>query len=65
MANRVDAVAKFANDTEYGLQASVWTCNLKVTHMMARKIKAGTICIEMGKDVMEHYTETRSVAARP
>jgi len=82
----LDAVAKFANDTEYGLQASVWTRNLKVAHIMARKIKAGTICInthnygdpawpfggfkqsgwgrEMGKEVMEHYTETKSVAAR-
>ena len=35
----------FQNDTDYGLQASVWTRNLKVAHMMARKIKAGTICI--------------------
>jgi phenylacetaldehyde dehydrogenase len=65
---------------------SVWTRNLKVAHMMARKIKAGTICInthnygdpawpfggykqsgwgrEMGKEVMEHYTETKAVAAR-
>ena len=82
----LDAVAKFANDTEYGLQASVWTQNLRVAHTMARKIKAGTICInthnygdpawpfggfkqsgwgrEMGKEVMEHYTETKSVAAR-
>jgi phenylacetaldehyde dehydrogenase len=82
----LDAVAQFANDTEYGLQASVWTQNLRVAHMMARKIKAGTICInnhnygdpawpfggykqsgwgrEMGKEVMEHYTETKSVAAR-
>ncbi|WP_245476029.1 aldehyde dehydrogenase family protein [Mesorhizobium sp. M7A.F.Ca.US.006.01.1.1] len=82
----LDAVAKFANDTEYGLLASVWTRNLKVAHMMARKIKAGMICInahnygdaawpfggykqsgwgrEMGKEVMEHYTETKSVAAR-
>jgi len=82
----LDAIARFANDTEYGLQASVWTQNLKVAHMMARKIKAGTICInthnygdpawpfggykqsgwgrEMGKEVMEHYTETKSVAAR-
>ncbi|MGJ4860454.1 aldehyde dehydrogenase family protein [Labrys sp. La1] len=82
----LDAVARFANDTEYGLQASVWTRNLKVAHMMARKIKAGTICInthnygdpawpfggykqsgwgrEMGKEVMEHYTETKAVAAR-
>ena len=82
----LDAVAKFANDTEYGLQASVWTRNLKVAHVMARKIRAGTICInthnygdpawpfggfkqsgwgrEMGKEVMEHYTETKAVAAR-
>jgi phenylacetaldehyde dehydrogenase len=82
----LDEVAKFANDTEYGLQASVWTRNLKVAHMMARKIKAGTICInnhnygdpawpfggykqsgwgrEMGKEVMEHYTETKAVAAK-
>ena len=80
----LDAVAKFANDTEYGLQASVWTRNLKVAHMMAKKIKAGTICVnnhnysepawpfggykqsgwgrEMGKEVMENYTETKSVA---
>ena len=81
----LEAVAKFANDTEYGLQASVWTRNLKVAHMMARKIRAGTICInnhnygdpawpfggykqsgwgrEMGKEVMEHYTETKAIAA--
>src|SRR5229473_3182548 len=41
----LDAVAKFANDTEYGLSASVWTQNLRVAHLMARKIKAGTVCI--------------------
>jgi phenylacetaldehyde dehydrogenase len=84
--DHLDAVAKFANDTEYGLHASVWTKNLTVAHTMARKIRAGTICInthnygdpawpfggykqsgwgrEMGKEVMEHYTETKSVAAR-
>jgi phenylacetaldehyde dehydrogenase len=82
----LDAVAKFANDTEYGLQASIWTRNLSVAHRLARKIKAGTVCInthnygdpawpfggykqsgwgrEMGKEVMEHYTETKSVAAK-
>ena len=80
----LDAVAKFANDTEYGLQASIWTRNLRVAHTLARKIKAGTICVnthnygdpawpfggfkqsgwgrEMGKEVMENYTETKSVA---
>ena len=82
--DNLDHVAKFANDTEYGLQASIWTHNLKVAHSLARKIKAGTICVnnhnygdpawpfggykqsgwgrEMGKEVMEHYTETKSVA---
>jgi phenylacetaldehyde dehydrogenase len=82
----LDAVARFANDTEYGLQASIWTQNLSLAHRMARRIKAGTICInthnygdpawpfggykqsgwgrEMGKEVMEHYTETKAVAAR-
>ena len=80
----LDAVAKFANDTEYGLQASVWTRNLKVAHTMARRSKpapsASTVTItaiplwpfggykqsgwgrEMGKEVMENYTETKSVA---
>ena len=80
----LDAVAKFANDTEYGLSSSVWTRNLKGAHLMARKIRAGTVCInthnygdpawpfggfkqsgwgrEMGKEVTEHYTETKSVA---
>src|ERR1700723_2218582 len=82
----LDAVAKFANDTEYGLSSSVWTQNLKAAHLMARKIRSGTVCInthnygdpawpfggykqsgwgrEMGKEVMEHYTETKAVAAR-
>jgi phenylacetaldehyde dehydrogenase len=82
----LDAVAKFANDTEYGLSSSVWTRNLKAAHMMARKIRAGTVCVnthnygdpawpfggykqsgwgrEMGKEVMEHYTETKAVAVR-
>jgi hypothetical protein len=59
--------------------------NLKVAHSLARKIKAGAICVnihnygdpawpfggfkqsgwgrEMGQEVMEHYTETKSVAS--
>lgn len=83
---RFEGLIRLENDTEYGLQASVWTQNLRVAHTMARKIKAGTICInthnygdpawpfggykqsgwgrEMGKEVLEHYTETKSVAAR-
>jgi phenylacetaldehyde dehydrogenase len=83
--NDLDSIARFANDTSFGLMASVWTRDLKTAHLMARKIRAGMICInahnfadpawpfggfkqsgwgrEMGKEVMEHYTETKSVAA--
>lgn len=82
----LDSVAKFANDTQYGLQASIWTRDLRTAHMLARKIRSGTVCInahnygdpawpfggykqsgwgrEMGKEVLEHYTETKSVAVR-
>lgn len=82
----LDSVAAFANDTEYGLSSSIWTTNLSVAHMMARKIRAGTVGInthnfsdpawpfggykqsgwgrEMGKEVLEHYTETKAIAAR-
>jgi phenylacetaldehyde dehydrogenase len=45
--DNLDQVAKFANDTEYELQASIWTKNLKVAHSVARKIKAGTICVNI------------------
>lgn len=34
-----------ANDTDYGLQASLFTSNLKVAHRMARELKAGTISV--------------------
>ncbi len=32
-----------ANDTDYGLAASVWTTNLKTAHSIAPKINAGTV----------------------
>ena len=82
----LDSIAKFANDTEYGLSASIWTQDLTRAHTLARKIRAGTVWInthnwgdaafpfggykqsgwgrEMGKEVMEHYTETKAVGAR-
>lgn len=82
----IDSIASFANDTKYGLQASVWTNNLSLAHIMASKIKSGTVCVnnhnyvnpawpfggfkqsgwgrEMGKEGIEHYTETKSIAVK-
>ena len=82
----LDSIAKFANDTEYGLSASIWTQDLTKAHTLARKIRAGTVWVnthnwgdaalpfggykqsgwgrEMGKEVMEHYTETKAVGVR-
>ena len=41
----VDEVAALANDTKYGLAASIWTSNLSFAHRMARRIKAGTVWV--------------------
>lgn len=40
-----DEVIALANDTEYGLAASVWTENLSHAHRMADQIKAGTVWV--------------------
>ncbi|WP_089951636.1 aldehyde dehydrogenase family protein [Lentzea xinjiangensis] len=39
-----DAIAK-ANDTEYGLAASIWTTNLTTAHRMAAGVQAGTVWV--------------------
>jgi len=39
----LDAVAKAANDTEYGLAASIWTRDISAMHKLAAKIKAGMV----------------------
>ena len=39
----LDAVAKAANDTMYGLAASIWTRDVSAMHKMAAKLKAGMI----------------------
>lgn len=79
----VNDIAHIANDSDYGLAASIWTNDIRRAHAMAGKIKAGTVWInchnvldpsvpfggvkqsgfgrEMGKAVIEQYTETKSV----
>ena len=39
----LDEVAKAANDTLYGLGASIWTKDLSSMHKLAAKIKSGTV----------------------
>ncbi|MBM3516142.1 MAG: aldehyde dehydrogenase family protein [Alphaproteobacteria bacterium] len=41
----LDAVAKLANDTAFGLVGSIWTKNLAIAHKLAARIKAGTMGI--------------------
>jgi phenylacetaldehyde dehydrogenase len=44
-AGDLDGVVAAANDTVYGLHASLWTQNLRDAHQLARRIKAGNVCI--------------------
>jgi phenylacetaldehyde dehydrogenase len=41
----LDDIAAFANDTPYGLAASVWSNDLKAVHRLVPKIKAGTVWV--------------------
>lgn len=41
----LDRIAKEANDTVYGLSASIWTQDISIANKLARKIKAGTVWI--------------------
>ncbi|CAE6480181.1 unnamed protein product [Rhizoctonia solani] len=38
-------VIRRANDTEYGLSASIWGKDMKVVERIARQIQAGTVCM--------------------
>jgi phenylacetaldehyde dehydrogenase len=41
----VDQIASQANDTNYGLAASVWTQDLSLAHRLAKRIEAGTVWV--------------------
>ncbi len=41
----IDEAVSLANDTEFGLAASVWTQNLKTAHQMIERVNAGTVWV--------------------
>ena len=79
----MDEAIRIANDSQYGLGASIWSNNLSEVHRMIPRIKSGSVWVnchtaldpslpfggfkqsglgrEMGREVLEHYTEVKSV----
>jgi acyl-CoA reductase-like NAD-dependent aldehyde dehydrogenase len=49
----VEEGVRLANDSEYGLQASVWTGDVKRGEQVARRIEAGVVCVN---DAQVNYT---------
>lgn len=43
--DEVDEVTDFANDSKYGLAASIWTESLSHAHRLAERVRAGTVWI--------------------
>lgn len=40
-----DEAVRIANDSQYGLQASLFTSNLSTAHRLSRKLRAGTVSV--------------------
>ncbi|MFZ0388582.1 MAG: aldehyde dehydrogenase family protein [Solirubrobacteraceae bacterium] len=51
VANAEEGI-RLANDSDYGLQASVWTKDLERGEQLARRIQAGSVCVN---DVQTNY----------
>jgi phenylacetaldehyde dehydrogenase len=43
----LERIAKQGNATEYGLAASIWTRDIGIAHKLARKLKAGSVWINV------------------
>lgn len=41
----VDEAVRIANETEYGLAATIWTRDLSLAHTLARRVRAGTVWV--------------------
>jgi acyl-CoA reductase-like NAD-dependent aldehyde dehydrogenase len=48
-----DEGVRLANDSQYGLQASVWTSDVERGESLARRIQAGVVCVN---DAQVNYT---------
>jgi acyl-CoA reductase-like NAD-dependent aldehyde dehydrogenase len=41
----LDDLVRVANDTVYGMEAGIWTCDIGKVHRMAEALRAGTVWI--------------------
>jgi phenylacetaldehyde dehydrogenase len=55
----LDRIAKEANRTMYGLAGSVWTRDLSISHQMVRKIRAGTIGVNIHSSIDPRFAVRR------